>query len=55
MSSKFTWAACADIQLLLETGTPANLIANSYRISLWQVYKMRETLRIFGEIASDAA
>ena len=55
MPSKLTQAARDDIQLQLEAGTLVDIIANAYRISERQVYKMRENLHLFGTVAPDPA
>jgi hypothetical protein len=55
MPSKLTQAAREDIELQLQSGTRVDIIANSFRISLSQVYKMRENLRVFGCVAPDPA
>ena len=55
MPSKLTQAARDDIQLQLQAGTRPDIIANTYRISERQVYKMRENLRIFGCVAPNPA
>jgi hypothetical protein len=53
MPSKLTQAARDDIELQLKAGTRPDIIANAYRISERQVYKMRENLDILGEVAPD--
>jgi hypothetical protein len=55
MPSKLTQAARDDIQFQLQAGTRPDIIANAYRISERQVYKMRENLRIFGCVAPNPA
>jgi hypothetical protein len=55
MPSKLTKAARDNIELQLQTGTRPDIIANSYRISERQVYKMRENLHTFGYVAPDPA
>jgi hypothetical protein len=51
MPSKLSKEARDNIQLQLEAGTRPDIIVNSYRISERQVYKMRENLRTFEEMA----
>ena len=55
MPSKLTQAAREDIQLQLQYGTRVDVIANAFRISQSQVYKMRENLQVFGCVAPDPA
>jgi hypothetical protein len=53
MSSKLTQAARDDIQLQLEANTRPDIIADAYRITERQVYKMRDNLKTFGSVAPD--
>ena len=55
MPSKLTQAARDDIELQLKAGTRVDVIANSFRISQSQVYKMRENIRHFGSVAPNPA
>jgi transposase len=55
MPSKLTQAARDDITLQLQSGTDVDVIANAYRVSQRQVYKMKKNLEIFGSVAPDPA
>jgi transposase len=55
MPSKLTQAAREDIELQLQYGTRVDVIATAFRISISQVYKMRENIRMFGCVAPDPA
>ncbi len=55
MPSKLTAAARNDIQLQLEAGTAVALVAEAFRITGTQVYKMRANLKAFGTVAPDPA
>jgi hypothetical protein len=53
MPSKLTQAARDDIQLQLEANTRPDIIADAYRITERQVYKIRDNLKTFGSMAPD--